>query len=111
VLESLETARAHHAVSLDAPHDDGEGESASLVDTFGDEDPILRLADARVTVSTVAGELSRREREVLALRFVDDLTQTQIAEMIGVSQMQVSRILRRSISRLSELTDAGPPES
>jgi RNA polymerase sigma-B factor len=111
VLESLETARAHHAASLDAPHDDGEGESASLVETFGDEDPALKLADARVTVSAVARQLSRREREVLALRFVDDMTQTQIAEMIGVSQMQVSRILRRSITRLSELTEAGLPES
>ena len=58
-----------------------------------------------VTVSAVARQLSEREREVLILRFVEDLTQTQIAEMVGVSQMQVSRILRRSISRLSELTD------
>jgi RNA polymerase sigma-B factor len=109
VLESLETARAHHATSLDAPHDDGEGESTSLVETFGDEDPGLQLADARVTVAAVAKQLSDREREVLALRFVDDLTQTQIAEMIGVSQMQVSRILRRSIGRLAELSNAEPP--
>ncbi len=109
VLESLETARAHHAASLDAPHDDGEGESASLVETFGDEDPGLRLADARITVGLVAAQLTQREREVLALRFVDDMTQTQIADRIGVSQMQVSRILRRSIARLSELTEAETP--
>jgi RNA polymerase sigma-B factor len=106
VLESLEAARAHHAASLDAPHDDGEGESATLVETFGDEDPGLKLADARITVGLVAAQLSEREREVLALRFVDDLTQTQIAAKIGVSQMQVSRILRRSIARLAELTEA-----
>lgn len=109
VLDSLETARAHHATSLDAPQDDGEAEGTKLVDTFGDEDPSLRLADARITVGIVAAQLSPREREVLALRFVNDMTQTQIAELIGVSQMQVSRILRRSIARLTELTEAEPP--
>lgn len=106
VLNSLETSRAHHAASLDAPYDDGDGESATVVDTFGDEDPGLRLADTRVTVGAAARHLSPREREVLALRFVHDMTQTQIAEGIGVSQMQVSRILRRSIARLTELTEA-----
>lgn len=105
VLDALETSRAHHAASLDAPYDDGEGDGGTVVDAFGAEDPELRMADARVTVGTAARQLSDREREVLALRFVHDLTQTQIAERIGVSQMQVSRILRRSIAQLSELTD------
>jgi RNA polymerase sigma-B factor len=106
VLESLETARAHHATSLDAPHDDGEGESAKLVDTFGEEDLTLALADSRITIGVATAQLSRRERQVLMLRFVEDLTQSQIAELIGVSQMQVSRILRRSIARLTELTES-----
>ncbi len=103
VLDALETSRAHHASSLDAPYDDGDGESGTVVDAFGAEDPGLRLADERVTVGAAARQLSDREREVLALRFVHDLTQTQIAERIGVSQMQVSRILRRAIAQLSEL--------
>jgi RNA polymerase sigma-B factor len=103
VLDALETARAHHASSLDAPHDDGEGESGSLVDSFGTEDRDLQLADDRVTVGEAARHLSKREREVLRLRFIHDLTQTQIADRIGVSQMQVSRILRRAIMRLGEL--------
>src|SRR6201996_5929637 len=106
VLDAMETARAHHAASLDAPHDDGEGESGSLVDSFGCEDPELLLADDRVTVGEAARLLSEREREVLRLRFVDDLTQTQIAERVGVSQMQISRILRRAVVRLGELTDS-----
>jgi RNA polymerase sigma-B factor len=105
VLSSLETSRAHHAASLDAPHDDGEGESGTVADSFGGEDPGLLLADARVTVGAAARHLTARERQVLTLRFVKDQTQTQIAAEIGVSQMQVSRILRRSIARLSELTD------
>jgi RNA polymerase sigma-B factor len=108
VLESLETSRAHHASSLDAPYDDGEGEAGTVVDRFGTEDPGLRMADERLTVGAAARQLPPREREVLRLRFVRDLTQTQIATHIGVSQMQVSRILRRALARLSELTETGP---
>lgn len=103
VLDALETSRAHHAASLDAPTDDWESEGGSVVETIGSEDPRLRLADARVSVATAARQLSEREREVLALRYVQDMTQTQIAQRIGVSQMQVSRILRRSIARLGDL--------
>ncbi len=105
VLDALETARAHHASSLDAPHDDGESDGATVVDSFGSEDPALLLADARVTVDEAARHLSQREREVLRLRFVEDLTQTQIAGRVGVSQMQISRILRRAVTRLGELTE------
>jgi RNA polymerase sigma-B factor len=107
VLDALETARAHHASSLDAPHDDGEGESGSVVDSFGKEDRDLQMADDRVTVDEAARHLSKRERDVLRLRFVEDLTQTEIADRIGVSQMQVSRILRRAITRLGELAADG----
>jgi RNA polymerase sigma-B factor len=106
VLDALETARAHHASSLDAPHDDGEGESGSVVDTFGGEDPDLLSADDRVTVDEAASHLTEREREVLRLRFVEDLTQTQIAERVGVSQMQISRILRRAVAHLRELAES-----
>jgi len=108
VLDALETSRAHHAASLDAPYDDGEGESGTVVDAFGAEDHELRLADDRVTVAIAARQLAPREREVLRLRFVRDMTQTQIAAQIGVSQMQVSRILRRALLRLSELAEPGP---
>jgi RNA polymerase sigma-B factor len=105
VLDALETARAHHAASLDAPHDDGEGDGSGLVDTFGRLDRSLVSADDRLTVSAAARLLSEREREVLFLRFVEDLTQSEIAARVGVSQMQVSRILSRSLARLRELAD------
>jgi RNA polymerase sigma-B factor len=105
VLEALETASAHHSTSLDAPRDDAEDESGSLGDAFGENDERYEMVDASVTISAAARELSGRERRVLALRFVEDMTQTQIADQIGVSQMQVSRILRRALARLRELTD------
>jgi RNA polymerase sigma-B factor len=103
VLDALETARAHHAASLDAPHDDGEGDSGALVDTFGRPDRLLVGADDRLTVGAAARLLSESEREVLFLRFVEDLTQSEIAARVGVSQMQISRILSRSLARLREL--------
>jgi RNA polymerase sigma-B factor len=106
VLDALETAAAHHSASLDAPREDGEEESGSLVDVFGQEDPRFDLVNESVTITAAATELSARERRVLALRFVGDMTQTQIAQEIGVSQMQVSRILRRALARLRELTEA-----
>src|SRR5437763_2374309 len=106
VLEALETASAHHSTSLDAPRDDGEEESGSLADAFGEEDDRYELVDASVTIATAARQLSARERRVLVLRFVEDMTQTQIADQIGVSQMQVSRILRRALSRLRDLTQS-----
>jgi RNA polymerase sigma-B factor len=105
VLEGLETAAAHHSVSLDAPHDDGEGGSGTLADSFGEDDERFELVEASVTISAAARCLSARERRVLMLRFVEDQTQTQIAELIGVSQMQVSRILRAALEKLRELTE------
>src|ERR1700734_2360650 len=70
VLEGLETAAAHHSVSLDAPHDDGEGGSGTLGDTFGEDDERFEFVEASVTISAAARSLSARERRVLTLRFV-----------------------------------------
>jgi RNA polymerase sigma-B factor len=103
VVDALEAGAAHHTASLDAPSDSGEGESGTLVQSIGGEDAGYDLVDARVTIASAARLLPARERRVLWLRFVDDLTQTQIADQIGVSQMQVSRILRRAVQRLVEL--------
>jgi RNA polymerase sigma-B factor len=106
VLGALETAGAHHTASLDAPRDDGEDDSGTLADALGEFDERFELVDARVTIASAARHLAERERRVVVLRFVDDLTQSQIAELIGVSQMQVSRILRRALAQLRDLTQA-----
>jgi RNA polymerase sigma-B factor len=102
VLDGLEAGAAHHATSLDAPRDDEDGEFATLADGFGADDPGYEQVEVAATVGRAAERLSERQRQVLALRFVKDLTQAEIAEEIGVSQMQVSRILRGSISELSD---------
>jgi RNA polymerase sigma-B factor len=105
VLDALETAAAHHSASLDAPRQDRDGESGSLVDVFGEDDARYELVEDATTISVAAKELTPRERRVLALRFTGDMTQTQIAQEIGVSQMQVSRILRRALTQLRQLTE------
>ncbi len=103
VLDALEAAAAHHAVSLDIPREDNEGEIGTLADTLGEIDERFELIDAGTAIGEAARQLTERERQVLALRFIADRTQTQIATQMGVSQMQVSRILRKSLGRLEEL--------
>jgi RNA polymerase sigma-B factor len=97
---------------LDAPHTDDDGSAGTLASSFGEEDARFELIDEGLTIATAAKQLPVHERRVLHLRFVQDLTQTQIAERIGVSQMQVSRILRHALGRLEELVkpDALPDE-
>lgn len=104
-LEAMEASQAYGALSMDAPVRGEDGSQDGLIDRLGSEDGALALVDDRVTVATCIGRLPVRDRHVLAMRFQQDLTQTQIAERVGVSQMQVSRIIRRSLARLRELAD------
>jgi RNA polymerase sigma-B factor len=105
-LGALEAGAGHHASSLDAPHDDGEGEYGALLDSFGEIDTRYELVEAKLSVSAAAKRLPTYERRVLHLRFIEDLTQSQIGERLGVSQMQVSRILRQALIKLREMADA-----
>lgn len=101
VLEALEAAGAYRAGSLDAPRatQDAVG-GESLADTLGDEDGGFRRAEERATLEPLLARISPRERVVLELRFGQDLTQAEIGERIGVSQMQVSRLIRQALARL-----------
>lgn len=101
VLEAVEATAAHHAVSLDTPHDDGEGETGTLADALGALDERFSMVTMTASIAPAARQLSERDRRVLALRFVEDRTQSEIAEEIGVSQMQVSRILKKALDQLS----------
>jgi RNA polymerase sigma-B factor len=105
VLDGLQTAEAYGAISLDAPMAGDDDEEGTRLDSIGDEDTRLKLVDDHATIFAAARHLPTREREILFLRFSEDLTQSEIAERVGVSQMQVSRLLRRSLGRLRELTE------
>src|SRR5437588_6923373 len=105
VLEGLQTAEAYGAVSLDAPMAGDDDEDGTRLDAIGEDDTRLELVNDHATIFAAARHLPTREREILFLRFSEDLTQSEIAERVGVSQMQVSRLLRRSLSRLRELTE------
>ena len=101
VLEAREAAGAYRAVSLDRPRNE-EDEEGELVDAFGTEDHGFELAEDAATVQRLMRVLSDREREVLRLRFEEDLTQSEIGDIVGVSQMHVSRLIRQSIARLRD---------
>jgi RNA polymerase sigma-B factor len=96
VLQTVESQGARRSRSLDEP----VGDDGTLADALGDADPELDRAEMRAMLDGAFGVLSRRDREVVRLRFAEDLTQAEIAERIGVSQMQVSRVLRQSLARL-----------
>ena len=101
VLEAREAAGAYRAVSLDRPRDDDEDGDGMAV-SMGVEDPGYRLAEDAATVERLMSVLSDREREVLRLRFEEDLTQSEIGARVGVSQMHVSRLIRQAVARLRE---------
>ena len=104
VLDGLQTAEAFDTVSLDAPRGTSEQEAENRIDVLGGDDGRLGLVDEQATISAAAQHLPERERQILYLRFGEDLTQAEIARRVGVSQMQVSRLLRRSLKRLRDLT-------
>jgi RNA polymerase sigma-B factor len=106
VLEALQASNAYSSVSLDTPAPGADGDHASYADTHGREDPRYELLEADLTIRSAARRLPVRERQLLHLRFAKNLTQTQIAEQIGVSQMQVSRLLRRAVDHLHDLAEA-----
>lgn len=111
VLDAVEASAAHHSVSFDTPHDDGEGDIGTLGDSIGELDHRFDLVEFGTCIEQAAKVLPERERRVLALRFLEDMTQTQIAEEIGVSQMQVSRILRKALNGLSAAVEGEPVAS
>ncbi len=100
VLEAMEGAQAHHAMSLDAQQGMEEGEGIAMADRLGSEDPGYETVEYGAAIEEALASLSERDRMVLHLRFVEDMTQTEIAERVGVSQMHVSRILRSALERL-----------
>jgi RNA polymerase sigma-B factor len=102
VLEASEAATAYDTASLQAPIGSraGDEETALLGDTLGGEDQGYDFVELRGAVSDAWADLPAREREIVRLRFAEDLTQREIGERVGISQMHVSRLLRRALDRL-----------
>jgi RNA polymerase sigma-B factor len=106
VVDALQAIQAYETLSLDAPRPRADGEVVAYGDTVGQDDERYELVELDATVAAVLGHIAPRERTILRMRFVDDLTQTEIAERVGISQMQVSRLLRRSLEQLRTLAHA-----
>ncbi len=101
ILEGLESAQAYATLSLDASSSDGADEGgSSLADTLGDDDPALGEVETRETLHPLVATLPAREQRIIHMRFYENMTQAQIAEQIGVSQMHVSRLLAKSLAQL-----------
>jgi RNA polymerase sigma-B factor len=108
VLDALSARLAHDAVPLDPPAPD-EARAAPPPAALAVPDPQLDGADDRLALSNALRLLPRRERLIVRLRFIDGLTQTEIAERVGLSQMHVSRLLRSTLESLRSALDAEPP--
>lgn len=109
VVEALGALSNRTALSLAAPtggHDDGGGGDTTIADTLGSADDGFERAEARAILGSAVRCLPDREQKILRLRFVEDMTQSEIAAEIGVSQMQISRLLRQSLERLAQITRA-----
>jgi RNA polymerase sigma-B factor len=108
VLEALEALAARHASSLDVPVDgDGGDESSTRHEMIGAEDDGYAAIDTSASLADAVRRLPMLDRRVFMLRFREELTQSEIAEQVGVSQMQVSRILRRVTEELRGWMDPG----
>jgi RNA polymerase sigma-B factor len=99
VLEAMEARRAHRALSLDAPQPGEDGDSDEMSAHIGTVDPELSQAEDRALLAPLLARLPARDREILRLRFGEDLTQSEIGQRLGVSQMHVSRLIRRALAR------------
>ena len=103
VLEAMHASQGHHAISLDASSAHGDDdEPAPLGERIGETDLGFDTVEYGAAIEPALAEISERDRKVLHLRFVEDMTQSEIAERVGVSQMHVSRILRATLERLRE---------
>ena len=105
VLEAMEAASAYDAVSLESYRFGDEGDGETYAESIGVEDDRFELVEYGATIAPTLQALPARDRIVLHLRFVEDMTQAEIAERVGVSQMHVSRLIRRALERLRTVAE------
>jgi RNA polymerase sigma-B factor len=102
VLEAMETSEAYNFVSLESDRGGDGSDSFSILEYIGKDDALMAVIDDRTTLSVAFKQLTPQEQRVLYLRFFQGLTQTEIARQLEISQMQVSRLLRRTLRILRE---------
>jgi RNA polymerase sigma-B factor len=102
VLDGLQVAHAYAATSLDAPVQNGEADETTLACALGEHDDGYEHVETGMLIEHALSSLTDRERRLLRLRFVHELSQAQIGKQLGVSQMQVSRLLRATLAKLRE---------
>ena len=96
VLEAMESSSAYSSVSLEAPSGADDDDTPSVIDRYATEDSDLAFTDDRIIIEEALASFSPRERDVIEMRFLKGMTQIEIAEKLGISQVQVSRLLRRT---------------
>jgi RNA polymerase sigma-B factor len=105
ILEAREASRALHFDSLDSPQNTGDDQPGdSVLETLGERDTELRRVLDRVTLDALLGTLDEREQMIVRLYYQQELTQSEIGEQLGYSQMHISRLLRAAIARLETTT-------
>ncbi len=102
VLEAMETSEAYNFVSLEGDRNSRGDDSFSILEYIGKDDKLMAVVEDRATLAAALRYLTPQEQQVLYLRFFRGLTQTEIAKRMGISQMQVSRLLRRTLKILRE---------
>ena len=102
VIEGLVAGSSYNTLSIDSGGSGSEEDAPAIMDTLGDVDLSLDQIENRESLRPLLEQLPERERTVLLLRFFESLTQTQIAERVGISQMHVSRLLAKSLARLRD---------
>ena len=105
ILEAMESSGAYTSVSLEAGGSSEDDEAPALIDRLGSVDEDLDASDDRMVIDDAISDFSPRELEIVRMRFIDGLTQVEIAKRLGVSQVQVSRLLRRTLRKIQDKID------
>lgn len=108
VLEAMEAGRAYRFTSIDAPQSDDDDRSSPVAAQLGSDDENLEEVERRMLLSPLVSALPKREQMIIHLRFYRGMTQSEIADRLGISQMHVSRLLARSLVQLRERAAAAP---
>lgn len=105
VLEAMESSSVYSSVSLEAPSGADDDDTPSVIDRYATEDSDLAFTDDRIIIEEALASFSPRERDVIEMRFLKGMTQIEIAEKLGISQVQVSRLLRRTLKKIQDKID------